>query len=449
MNNRVNMIIEEMVLAKNKMFVIPSSLRYQWVLDLMKGRVPRKTNEIRKRMLCSQLKFVYKRIDYWRQFDFLKELNYENCDDILKKLPITDKTFIADNENTVVRHGVALRRSIVGFTGGTTGEPFRFYRGWADERVHQCALYSFMTGRDFRKKNNQKHIVSFDGLRPKEEDVANGVFWTNYDQGHFGSVSFCSLYMTDKNLPRYIEKLNAIKPLVIRGYSNAIITMALYILTHGGLTFTPLAIYVTSEKCSKKDMEIISKAFHCPVHGQYGLNEACLFAWTKANSPRYYFSPFYGYVEILDAEGNSTKNGEYGEVVCTSFGNAIQPFIRYRTGDFVRFEGEKNGVLIVSELVGKNNEYLLDQKKNRVYLSGFLDVHYLKSSNRIKKMQIIQRQPGFVKVYVISDQFGDLDKKEIIDLLSKRKIGSEVFVVDKIQYTVNGKQKYVIRTCSE
>ena len=66
-------------------------------------------------------------------------------------------------------------------------------------------------------------------------------------------------------------------------------------------------IYVTSESVDEKQMIEISVFFDCGVYGQYGHSEACVFAFTKHNKTRYYCSPLYGYVEVVDEDGGRVK----------------------------------------------------------------------------------------------------------------------------------------------
>lgn len=272
-------------------------------------------------------------------------MNKENVFERLQMLPLLDKEIIRqEGERMHVQKDMTGVGK--GHTGGTTGTPLDFYYGRADENSHQKALYEYMTGLKFKGNLDRLGaIVSFDGTRPSKEDVANHIFWAEKDAGIYGSLSFATVYMQAENLTYYLTKLNEVKPLIIRGYANAILMMSRAIDAMGELDFTPKAIYVTSEYCSLKSMQEISSVFKCPVHGQYGQTEACLFAWTKPNDDVYYCSPYYGYVEIVDEHGQAVKSGETGEVVVTAFGNDIMPFIRYRTGDLVRYGGIENGVV--------------------------------------------------------------------------------------------------------
>jgi len=312
------------------------------LIRIMKGR-EKKYNTILASNLARTLRKSYKKVPYWHSFSQLKKVNKKNCFELLQSLPTLTKDTIREQGKNMWQNGKTPENSGAGSTGGTTGTPLIFLRGQNAENTHQPALYEYMTGIKY-KGNLDKFgkIVSFDGARPSEEDIKKNIFWReDYNSGIYGTVDFCSFYLND-NAKYYIDKLNELKPFVIRGYSNAILSMAQFIEMYGGLNFSPKGIYVTSEYCSKESMIYISNAFGCNVYGQYGQSEACLFAWTKPNDDIYYCSPYYGYVEVLDKNNKQVEIGEVGEVVVTAFYRTYeQPFIRYRTGDLVKYGGAK------------------------------------------------------------------------------------------------------------
>lgn len=418
------------------------------LLKIMKGS-EKKYNTILTKNLTRTLKNAYNKVPYWHSFPQLKRTNEKKCFEILKTLPVLSKDVIRNQGENMWQKGKTPENSGTGSTGGTTGSPLLFLRSHAVENTHQPALYEYMTGIKY-KGNLDKFgiIVSFDGARPSEEDVKKNIFWReDYNSGIYGTVDFCSFYLNDENAKYYIEKLNTLKPFVIRGYSNAILSMAQFVKKYGGLTFAPKGIYVTSEYCSKESMQYISKVFGCNVYGQYGQSEACLFAWTKPNDDTYYCSPYYGYVEVLDENSKPVEIGEVGEVVVTAFYRTYeQPFIRYRTGDLVKYGGTKNGIVCLSELIGRNNDFVVDKDNNRIMLSGYLDIHYFKCKDKILSYQIEQNEPGKVIFRIVkTEEWTVSDESEIRNLLSIRDIAVDFEYPNAIPLTAKGKRKNIIQ----
>lgn len=433
-------------LIKHDYFVISSRERYKRLIELMNGNYRYDTSKIRNKYLAKQLKIAYKYVPFWKQFNQLGKINYKNAETIIKTLPITSKQDLREKSILFRKEGSDESNTSCGRTGATTGVPLIFLTGHVDEYVHQCAFYKMITGQDFEKELQEYgRIVSFDGTRPFEDDIKKNIFWKNVDEGVYGTVSFCSFYLDDESYIYYIAKLNELRPVVIRGYSNAILQMAKYINISHKLSFAPKAIYVTSEVCTKESMDFISKSFDCPVYGQYGQSEACCFAWSQCNDTTYYCSPFYGYVEILNKNNERCEVGEIGEVIVTSFGNWNQPFIRYRTGDLVEFGGEKNGIVMISDINGRVDDYILDKNLNHIPLVGYLGIHYLKCAKDIISYQIVQHTPGKVIFKVVSTKWNKECENEVIEMFSIKNIDVDFELVDEIPLTKRGKRKLVVR----
>lgn len=419
---------------------------YREFLRVLRGGADVREENVLRDNLLKTLKRAHSRVPYWRKFSCLEGITRENVFERLSQLPLLDKDIIR-SEGARMHVEKDLTGNGVGHTGGTTGKPLDFYYGRADENSHQRALYEYMTGMAYKGNlDKMGAIVGFGGTRPSEACVKKHIFWVQFEPGIYGSMEFCTLYMQRENMPSYIDKLNEVRPLVIRGYSNAILNMAHAIEEHGGLDFAPKAVYVTSEYCSLDSMKYISKVFQCPVHGQYGQNEACHFAWTKPNEDIYYCSPYYGYVEVLDDRGNPVDAGEMGELVVTAFGNDVQPFIRYRTGDLVRYGGIENGVVRIDKLVGRNNDYLINSEGDKIYASGIIDIHYLKCQSKIHQYQIEQEKKGEIIFRIVKNEdWDEVDEDEIRNLLVIEKITPDFEYVETIPLTQRGKERHIIQ----
>ena len=82
-----------------------------------------------------------------------------------------------------------------------------------------------------------------------------------------------------------------------------------------------------------------SKAFNCPVYTHYGMTEMGYGGGVESSALNgYHMRDVDLYIEIIDPlTGESVNDGNYGEVVFTTFKREGMPLIRYRTGDRARF----------------------------------------------------------------------------------------------------------------
>lgn len=83
----------------------------------------------------------------------------------------------------------------------------------------------------------------------------------------------------------------------------------------------------------------LESRFHCAVFNHYGMTEMGYGGGVECQAlTGYHLREGDLYFEIIDpATGKPATDGQYGEVVFTTFGRQAMPLIRYRTGDMARF----------------------------------------------------------------------------------------------------------------
>lgn len=81
--------------------------------------------------------------------------------------------------------------------------------------------------------------------------------------------------------------------------------------------------------------------------------------------------------ELIDADGNVVKNGEYGELVITTLGVEAMPLLRYKTGDICRFDDEPcscgRNTPRISPILGRKNQ-MIKYKGTTLYPYSVFDV---------------------------------------------------------------------------
>lgn len=89
-------------------------------------------------------------------------------------------------------------------------------------------------------------------------------------------------------------------------------------------------------------VEALSNEGACKVFNHYGMTEMGYGGGVECEClGGYHVRENHLYFEIIDPmTGESVRDGEYGEVVFTTFNRQAMPLIRYRTGDMARFLSE-------------------------------------------------------------------------------------------------------------
>jgi phenylacetate-CoA ligase len=173
----------------------------------------------------------------------------------------------------------------------------------------------------------------------------------------------------------------------------------------------------------------------------------CLFG-SECEYGRYHVSPEVGIIELLDADGNPSSPGEFGEVVCTGLQNFLQPLIRYRIGDVARWSVNQDcscgrAMPIIEEVEGRFEDicYTSDGRELLRFDTVF------KGVDRIREAQVIQNKIDQFTIRVVPAENFGLDEIERIQHNMENHVGRVKIAVETvmaIERTPAGKFRAVI-----
>ena len=420
---------------------------YSFILKLGLGE------RIQRRYLCSLLQYLSTHNNYFKPFLVNQTINTNNCIEILKSLPLLTKEIIQKLGYNIYAPSIDKSWQNWRNTGGSTGEPLKFpvlykRRFFPDEEnIQQAYLYKLM-GCSIKDK-----IISIDGVRVPDSQINKNIFWIERRYNFpYGKKRYSVLYLNEKNFHYYVKNMNRENPIVIKGYPSAIKQFCQLIeSSNETITFKLKAVYLSSENFDENIANYISQVLGCDVWGQYGHTEISIFAYKRPHESNYYCCPFYGYTEILDAKGEQVRNGEVGEIVVTGFTNIGLPFVRYKTGDLAEYGGKtKNGSVIISNLLGRSTDYIIDKFSNKVFLVGFIFGGHLSAFNDIKEWQIIQKEIGKLSIFIVKGQtYTPKSENELLTLFTNNNFDVNISYIDHIEKTKRGKQKFLIQELKE
>lgn len=399
---------------------------------------------VSKRCLGLFLNYVLINVPYYRD---LSQKGFIDSLDI-KTFPVITKADFRENFKDFISLEYTLPNLLERSTGGSTGEPFKFYSdaeaGFRDN-AHHWYLYSLMG------HVKADVIASCGGFVIPKKKRNNNIYWITRYHGHvFGDVAFSALYLNDGNVKYYVDKLLKIKPDILRGYPSFFDSLANYIITFNvELDFKVKGINLTAEMCTDSQRKRIERAFNSIVYFEYGHTEISIYCYTKGDNYDYYSSPVYGYVEVLDDTGRDVQAGDAGRVVVTGFNNKGMPFVRYDTGDIAELKYRSEGYVVFNKLYGRNQDFLWTEKNQKVYLTALVFGQHVKAFGNIDKWQLYQDTPGVVLFKIVKGQTYSIeDEKEIIDSFCNVANFELIFnYVDFIEKTRAGKHLFLVQRC--
>lgn len=438
--------------------VIPRRLRYGKVfwetynfLQESQWWSREKLEEYQIQQLSRLLRHAYENVPYYRRaFDErgLKPKDIQDFNDF-KKLPFLTKEIIQENLEDLVAENYPKSKLQYSTTGGSTGIPLGFYH---EKGVSSAKEWAFMTSQWNRigYKIGDKRVV----LRGNVVHSANkGGFW-EYDPVN-RQLILSSYHMTDKNLPKYIEKIRGFAPKFIHAYPSVITIFARFMKENSIKPFDSVkAILCGSENIYEPQRRLLEDVLKCRVYSWYGHSEQTVLAGECERSSYYHIFPEYGIVELIGNNGQpATEENGIGEIVATGLNNFVFPFIRYKTMDLGVHANHKcncgRGYPLLKRVEGRLQDLIVTKDGRLISLTSLIFAQHFEAFSKIKEMQLIQQKRGELVVKIVkTNEYRSEDKQEIAQKM-QRCVNGDLNIrfayVDHIPRTQRGKYRFLIQ----
>ena len=359
----------------------------------------------------------------------------------IKKIPIVDKNFVLKNFQKIIMQ----KPYKIGKTSGTTGQPLVVpYSKKAYQAEYAFWWYHWSFGNVMRGDK----IATFGGHKISDVNRDSPPFWV-YNAAE-NQMFFSSYHLSYRNLPHYIEKLNAYKPVFIYGYPSTLYLLAKYALENSiKIEFLPKMIVTSSERTYDFQRHAIENAFESKLFILYGNVEHCGLI-TECPYGRLHIQPYHSQVRVIREDGEEAKKCEIGNIVGTNFSNYSFPLINYDTKDIVKISANQNcqcnnGGMIIDYIQGRIEDYIITPEGRIVVRMG----HLFKNAKFIRNAQIQQNKVNQVILRIEKeDGYTKKDEKAIL-AEAKARLGNSIEIdfeyVSKIPKERNGKFRFIIQ----
>jgi phenylacetate-CoA ligase len=362
----------------------------------------------------------------------------------LPRLPLLTRDVVRNRPPDLMTAARPRRGWIHGHTSGTTGSPLGIWydRQTCVENMAQDTRQKLWAG-----KRPEDWIGVFLGRVIVPPGQRRPPYWrVNLVQRQ---VWFSSFHMSEAALERYLAEIRRRGLRFLEGYPSTLFVLARY-LERRGETLPMTAVFTSSETLHAVQREAIERAFACPIFDFYGLAERVIFAAECEAHGGRHVAEDYGFTEVVDEEGHSVPDGEWGFLVGTSLHNVAMPMLRYRTKDVSR-------IVTAPCLCGRparridavttKAEDIVVTPDGRLISPSIL-THPFKPFDQIVKSQIVQDAPDRIVVRIVpSAQFTEEHQRTLIEGLRLR-LGEEVQVTISIEDDIpperSGKFRWVV-----
>lgn len=365
-------------------------------------------------------------------------------------LPLTSKLDIKSDLERFLSASRSADRRLKMFTGGSTANPMLFYLEKASSRPKETA-YSQQIDRALLGARRDDWTLSLRGRTVPGAVRAEPRLWLHEPIKRHLVLS--SDHLEPLFMPRYIEALQRFRPRVVHAFPSALVPLCRWLLEHPCPEFTEQVsgILLTSESIYPFQLDLFRRVFRCPVISHYGHSERVLLATSCAGDDRYYFWPLYGYPELVDSNDKPiVESGVLGEIIGTSFDNAVMPFVRYRTGDLGIWSETNAGVTrrVLQRIEGRLQEFAVCHDHRLVSVTTLGAAHFTDLA-RVESIQFEQFSPGELMLRVVSKVALSVPERKSIEraIADKTQGGCKVSIVevDRIERTARGKHRMLIQ----
>ena len=202
-------------------------------------------------------------------------------------------------------------------------------------------------------------------------------------------------------------------------------------------------VFLSSERFTDIQRRLLVEQMGLPVVSIYGLSEKLALAVDWNGSGQYEIIESYGYVELVDEEGQVIKEtGRTGEIVATTLDNYGMPLIRFRTGDISEYAVYEPGKRrILNGILGRTGQYIYNADGSGVSVTS-LNMHG-DLLDYVQGLQFYQETPGRVEIRLIpKPHYNNQVRQRILNYYQSRFMPDMQILLketDRLETLKNGK----------
>jgi len=397
-----------------------------------------KTQQLKS--LSNFLKFAKQNSPYYNEVLADIDVNHETIVDQYLRIPIQSKEDIRENLQKI--HTIGKDQAVLSKTGGTTGKSMEVRFTYADMQNRFALLDFWRAGYGY--KLGEK-VAWFSGKTLlTSKDINRNRYW-KYDF-LYKKRFYSTFHINEQTIKYYIDDLNYFKPLFAVGFPSSMYEIAKWGLKNNYfLSYKMKTLFPTAETIVETEKEVIERFFGGRVVNQYASSEGAPFI-LECNKGKLHLELLSGYFEVLDSNGNPTKEGE---LVFTSFTTHGTPLIRYAIKDSITLSDEicdcGNNNPVVKAIQGRINDFIYSRERGKINLGNVSNS--VKYVSGVIRFQIVQEREDCIDVYVVkSEEYTQKDEKLFRDELVQR-LGNKVEIsfhyVEDIPKEPSGKYRIV------
>ncbi|MBN2212131.1 MAG: phenylacetate--CoA ligase family protein [Sedimentisphaerales bacterium] len=317
------------------------------------------------------LNHAYQSVPYYRQQMDKVGLKPDDirCREDWSHLPLLSKNDLRHHLEELVSTDYASKHLYQTSSGGSTGEPVRFYLDERRRRMAGTETHWIHTWCGWREG---EPIARLWGAPEKTVHVS-GIrhFFRRLILEPGFLIDAYSLNQATLN--NFVDAYRRWSPTLVIGYAQALGELANFLLEEKIELPSCRAVVSSAELLNQHNAELIRRAFKAPLMDRYGCREVSLIACQCPQAQKdYHINMFRIFLELLDDDNQPVEPGASGRVVVTDLANFGMPLIRYDLGDRAKWSSSPGCVCgwdseRLSNLEGRTCDFLFRSDGTKIH----------------------------------------------------------------------------------
>lgn len=406
--------------------------------------------ESQRKKLGKLLDHATRQVPAYTEFASEWETQRDQPERFLQRLPILSKSHFRQNADQYLAQHANPAKLIGNRTGGSTGEPTRFYLDRPAVERYEAARWLGLSWHGIQIGDpcvmiwgsplelNQQQERRY---RWKERWLKNRLILSAYE-------------LDREQLPTYLRLIQRFQPVYLYGYASALHSLAEMMLERGlSLGIRLKAVVSTAESLHAHQRQTIQSAFEAPVINEYGARDGGMIAYQCPSGQMHIFSENC-YLEVVDPlTGIPLYPGETGALLVTDLHNSVMPRLRYQLGDMIALSPQSCDCGINFPVLEK-----IDGREDDMFISTYGKIvhghyfnHIIRGMDSFRTFQIVQHEPSRLSLKLVKDPDSYLpaDESRLLAGIQAAlgEVNVQVAYVDHIPPSASGKVRYAIREC--
>ena len=362
--------------------------------------------------------------------------------------PLAKRTFQTEAEAHLADN-VPQSARIANCTGGSTGEPVRFFMTRAQVESYEAARWRGLGWYGITQGSRSVMLWGSPIELSQQAQLKNRI-----KESLLKNRQILSAYhLSEQELAKQVAFLNRYKPEYLYGYASILTAFAQMMERRGlSLKITLKAVVSTSETLEPWQEQLLGRVFRCRVANEYGARDAGILAY-RCPEGCMHITAENCVIEVLSPKTHEPlEKGESGVLAVTDLHNFVQPRLRYLLGDVAGISGEAcrcgRTLPLLTHVEGREDDLLLGH--DGVLVHGNIIGQLLRPVPGVGAFQFRQKSQHEARLLLVR-QTPDavIDEASILAQLKKVLPDTVVAIeyVDEIAPTASGKLRYAIREC--